>query len=100
MNTSDAKRILETALICAQQPMRLADMLVLFKDEIGADTLKVMLYELQQEWGLKGVEEAITAHARGVPWRVIAADLGISRDTLRRLTTAATPTRGFEIHAD
>nr|MBP8873525.1 SMC-Scp complex subunit ScpB [Polaromonas sp.] len=56
MNTSDAKRILETALICAQQPMRLADMLVLFKDEIGADTLKVMLYELQQEWGLKGVE--------------------------------------------
>jgi segregation and condensation protein B len=56
MNTSDAKRILETALICAQQPMRLADMLVLFNDEIGADTLKVMLYELQQEWGLKGVE--------------------------------------------
>jgi len=56
MNTSDAKRILETALICAQQPMRLTDMLVLFKDEIGADTLKVMLYELQQEWGLKGVE--------------------------------------------
>lgn len=56
MNTSDAKRILETALICAQQPMRLADMLVLFKDEIGADTLKVMLYELQQEWALKGVE--------------------------------------------
>ena len=52
MNTSDAKRILETALICAQQPMRLTDMLVLFKDEIGADTLKVMLYELQQEWGL------------------------------------------------
>ena len=56
MNTSDAKRILETALICAQQPMRLADMLVLFNDEIGADTLKVMLYELQQEWGLKGGE--------------------------------------------
>mgnify|MGYP001453150947 CR=1 FL=1 len=56
MNTSDAKRILETALICAQQPMRLTDMHILFNDEIGADTLKVMLYELQQEWGLKGVE--------------------------------------------
>ncbi len=56
MNTADAKRILETALICAQQPMRVVDMLVLFNDEIGSDTLKAMLYALQQEWGLKGVE--------------------------------------------
>ena len=37
------------------------------------------------------VEAAITAHARGVPWRVIAADLGISRDTLRRLKERAAP---------
>ena len=56
MNTSDAKRILETALICAQQPMRLADMHILFNNEIGADTLKDMLLDLQQEWALKGVE--------------------------------------------
>jgi segregation and condensation protein B len=56
MNTSDAKRILETALICAQQPMQVRDMRVLFDEEIGADTLKTLLLELQQDWLFKGVE--------------------------------------------
>jgi segregation and condensation protein B len=56
MNTSDAKRILETALICAQQPLLVRDMRVLFDEEIGADTLKTMLQELQQDWAVKGVE--------------------------------------------
>jgi segregation and condensation protein B len=56
MNTSDAKRILETALICSQQPLQVRDMRVLFDDEIGADTLKTMLFELQQDWAFKGVE--------------------------------------------
>lgn len=56
MNTSDAKRILETALMCAQQPLLVRDMRVLFDEEIGADTLKTMLQELQQDWAFKGVE--------------------------------------------
>jgi segregation and condensation protein B len=56
MNTSDAKRILETALICAQQPLQVRDMRVLFDDEIGADTLKTLLLDLQQDWSFKGVE--------------------------------------------
>ncbi len=56
MNTSEAKRILETALICAQQPLMVRDMRVLFEDEIGADTLKTMLLDLQQDWAFKGVE--------------------------------------------
>jgi segregation and condensation protein B len=56
MNTSEAKRILETALICAQQPMLVRDMRVLFEDEIGADTLKTILLDLQQDWAFKGVE--------------------------------------------
>jgi segregation and condensation protein B len=56
MNTSEAKRILETALICAQQPLQVRDMRVLFEEEIGADTLKVLLIELQQDWAFKGVE--------------------------------------------
>ena len=56
MNTSDAKRILETALICAQQPLLMRDMRVLFEEEIGADTLKTLLLELQQDWAFKGVE--------------------------------------------
>lgn len=56
MNTSEAKRILETALICAQQPLLVRDMRVLFEEEIGTDTLKSILLELQQDWSFKGVE--------------------------------------------
>jgi len=56
MNTSQAKRILETALICAQQPLQVRDMRVLFEEEIGADTLKTLLLDLQQDWSFKGVE--------------------------------------------
>ncbi|MFT4193187.1 SMC-Scp complex subunit ScpB [Ottowia sp.] len=56
MNSTDAKRILETALICAQQPLPLRELRVLFNDELGADTLKNLLLELQDEWAQRGVE--------------------------------------------
>lgn len=56
MNTADAKRVLETALICSQQPLQVRDMRVLFDDGLGIDTLKVLLQELQQEWAQRGVE--------------------------------------------
>ena len=56
MNTVDAKRVLETALICAQQPVQLREMRVLFNDALGTDTLKVLLQELQLEWAQRGVE--------------------------------------------
>lgn len=56
MNTQDAKRVLETALICASQPMPLRDMRALFADEIGPDTLRSMLDELVRDWEGRGVE--------------------------------------------
>jgi segregation and condensation protein B len=56
MNTQDAKRVLETALICAQQPMPLRDMRTLFADEIGPDTLRALLDELVRDWDGRGVE--------------------------------------------
>lgn len=56
MNTTHARRILETALICASQPLSIRDMRVLFNDELGADTLKTLLGELQAEWVNRGVE--------------------------------------------
>lgn len=56
MNTVDAKRVLETALICAQQPVPVRELRVLFNDELGSDTLKVLLQELQLEWSQRGVE--------------------------------------------
>jgi len=56
MNTADAKRILETALICASQPLSMADMRTLFADELGTDTLRSLLESLQLDWTQRGVE--------------------------------------------
>ncbi len=56
MNTQDAKRVLETALICAQQPLPMREMRTLFADEIGADGLRALLDELMQDWRGRGVE--------------------------------------------
>jgi segregation and condensation protein B len=56
MNTVDAKRVLETALICAQQPMPLREMRTLFNDELGADTLKLLLLDIQQDWVQRGAQ--------------------------------------------
>ena len=56
MNTQDAKRVLETALICAQQPLPLAALRALFEDQVGVDTVKSMLDELASEWQGRGVE--------------------------------------------
>lgn len=56
MNTADAKRILETALICSSQPLPVRDMRVLFDDGLGMDTIKVLLLELQEDWAQRGLE--------------------------------------------
>ena len=56
MNTTDAKRVLETALICAQQPLTLRELGVLFNGVLAADSLKLMLEELQDDWSGRGVE--------------------------------------------
>ena len=52
----DAKRVLETALICAQQPLPLREMGVLFNGVLSADSIKLMLEELQNDWSGRGVE--------------------------------------------
>ncbi|MBW0168998.1 MAG: SMC-Scp complex subunit ScpB [Hydrogenophaga sp.] len=56
MNTTDAKRVLETALICAPQPLSVRELGTLFDAEISADTLKILLADLQLEWTGRGVE--------------------------------------------
>ncbi len=56
MNLADAKRVLETALICSQQPMPLREMRALFNDSIGADTIKDLLQDLMLDWSGKGIE--------------------------------------------
>lgn len=61
MNTLDAKRVLEAALICASEPMGLRDMAALFAGEIGADTLRALLDELARDCRGRGVELAAVA---------------------------------------
>ncbi|MBL0422037.1 SMC-Scp complex subunit ScpB [Ramlibacter sp. AW1] len=65
MNSSDAKRVLETALICSPQPLSVRELRVLFNDELGADTIKALLQDLQDDWSTRGVE--LVAVASG--WR-------------------------------
>jgi segregation and condensation protein B len=65
MNTQDAKRVLETALICASQALPLREMRLLFEDQLGADTLRQLLAELARDWHGRGVE--LVAVASG--WR-------------------------------
>ena len=66
MNTSEAKLVLETALICAPAPLTLAEMKALFDGQIGADTLRHLLDELTRDWEGRGVE--LVALASG--WRL------------------------------
>ncbi|MBY0574352.1 MAG: SMC-Scp complex subunit ScpB [Undibacterium sp.] len=64
MNTADAKRVLETALLCAHEPLTIPAMRRLFvevgelvelSDVIGVDTIKLMLEEVRQDWSDKGI---------------------------------------------
>lgn len=56
MNSVEAKRVLETALVCALQPVSVRELRTLFDDALGSDTVKALLLELQQDWALRGVE--------------------------------------------
>ncbi|RKE36607.1 condensin subunit ScpB [Paraburkholderia sp. BL23I1N1] len=56
MNTQEAKIVLETALICAQEPLKLGDLRKLFADGVSADTVRNLLEDLKQDWSGRGVE--------------------------------------------
>jgi segregation and condensation protein B len=70
MNTAEAKKVLETALLCTQEPLSMADLKKLYADDdgsepAGADTIKLMLEQLRRDWDGKGLE--LVALASG--WR-------------------------------
>lgn len=56
MNTAQAKRVLETALICSPQALQVRELRALFDDAVGADSVVQMLRDLQLDWAQKGVE--------------------------------------------
>jgi segregation and condensation protein B len=65
MNNLDAKRVLETALICAGQPLPMRDMRALFADELGPDELHALLEEIASDCDGRGIQ--LVALASG--WR-------------------------------
>ena len=56
MNENYYKRVLETALLCAQEPLTLNDMGRLFSEEVTVESINEMLIELQSDWADKGME--------------------------------------------
>lgn len=65
MNTQEAKLVLETALICAQEPLKVSDLRKLFIDTVSGDTVRALLEEIRVDWDGRGVE--LVALATG--WR-------------------------------
>lgn len=62
MNTIEAKRVLEAALLCAHEPLSINDLKKLYMEggdgaeDVGTDTIKAMLEELRSDWSDKGIE--------------------------------------------
>lgn len=85
INTLLAQRVLETALLCAQRALTIAELRVLFDGDLGADTIKDCLLELQQRWSGRGVELVMVASG----WRFQSrADM---REFLDRLNPEKIP---------
>ena len=66
MDNVEAKKVLETALLCAREPLSIHSLKKLFVElddqdrprgpGIGADTIKELLEELRLDWARKVVE--------------------------------------------
>lgn len=66
MDTVEAKRVLETALLCAQEPLSIHSLKKLYIElddqgrprgaGVGADTIKDLLEQLRLDWAGKGIE--------------------------------------------
>ena len=65
MDIEAAKRVLETALLTAQEPMSLGELRRLFDEDLGTETLRRLLEDIRARWSNRGVE--LTNVASG--WR-------------------------------
>jgi segregation and condensation protein B len=61
MNTQEAKVVLEAALLTAEQPLPVEQLRKLFADELNADTVRLLLEEVQRDWKGRGIELALLA---------------------------------------
>ena len=72
MDTVEAKKVLETALLCAREPLSIHSLKKLYVETddlgnplgvgVGADTIKELLEELRQEWQGRGIEAVSYTH--------------------------------------
>ena len=56
LNPPEAKRILEAALLAAQEPLSASELKRLFDGELGVDAIRRLLAELAQDWQGRAVE--------------------------------------------
>jgi len=61
----DAKRVLEAALLCADQPMQMRDLRILFDEGLEETQLRDMLEAIRGDWSERGLQ--LTEVASG--WR-------------------------------
>lgn len=85
MNTQEAKVVLEAALLTAPEPVPVAELRRLFADELGADTVRLLLDELRRSWSGRGLELVDVATG----WRFQSAPL--MRPYLERMNPEKAP---------
>lgn len=56
MNSLDAKRILETALLCSTLPLTTSDMRTLLGNLVESDAIQSLLADLQRDWSASGLD--------------------------------------------
>ncbi len=85
MNTSEAKVVVEAALLTAEQPLSVLDLRRLLNDELSADTVRMLLDQLRSDWQGRGLE--LVAISTG--WRFQSAPA--MRHYLERLNPERPP---------
>jgi segregation and condensation protein B len=56
LSPAEAKTVLETALLAAEEPLAIGELRRMFDGELGADTIRRLLEELREDWNDRGVE--------------------------------------------
>jgi segregation and condensation protein B len=71
MDTAHVKHVIEATLLSNMETATVSDLRRLFADEVGADTIKTCLEDLQKDWSDRGVQ--LVALASG--WRFQTAPM-------------------------
>ena len=80
MNTAEAKKVLEAALLTSSEPLALPVLRRLFNDELDEETVRLLLDDLRRDWSDRGVELAPLASG----WRFQSrADMRVYLDRLK-----------------